>query len=55
MAAEMTMRRAWMRRTVPSQKRLLAMPLGATSEVARKVRKAPMRKDARETRVVVQA
>jgi hypothetical protein len=44
-----------MRRIVPSQRRLLAIPFGATREVARKVRKAPTRKEARETRVVVQA
>jgi hypothetical protein len=40
---------------VPSQRRLLAMPLGAMIEVLRKVRKAPRRKEARDTSVVVQA
>ena len=51
----MMMRRAWIRRIVLSQRRLLVTPLGATRLVLRKVRKAPRRKEARETRVVVQA
>jgi hypothetical protein len=55
MAAERTMRRAWISRIVPSQRRLLAMPLGAMNEVLRKVRNAPIRKEARETSVVAQA
>ena len=38
-----------------SQRRLLVMPFGETRFVLRKVRKAPRRKEARETRVVVQA
>lgn len=55
MAAEIMIRAAWMKRMVLSQRRLLVTPLGLTRAVLRKVRKAPARKEARDTRVVVQA
>ncbi|KAH9828906.1 hypothetical protein Tdes44962_MAKER02335 [Teratosphaeria destructans] len=55
MPAATMMRRPWMRKSEASQRRLRLGPSGVMSLEILKVRKAPMRKVARETRVVSQA
>lgn len=54
-AAERMMKSPWMRKRVELQRRLEEGPDGVRNLETRKVRMAPMRKEARETRVVSQA